>query len=209
MTTSRLWETGSPEERWNGYLIEPGSFVLRNRLGISNTVELRNAENDLLEIRLAELRADPEIISKTYDLSHLQAIHRYLFQDVYEWAGELRTVGLARDGGESFAPPGNISQPMNHVSQRIAASNLLRNIPPLELPHEVAYLYDYMNFSHPFREGNGRAQREFFQQLLGESDLHFDWSGINSKFLHTACHTARNEGDLAPLEKLIRQALSL
>lgn len=209
MTTFRPWQTGSHKERWNGYLIEPGSFVLRNKLGISNTVDLRNAENDLLETRLAELRANPKLISKTYNLSHLQAIHRYLFQDVYEWAGELRTVGLARDGGESFAPPANISQPLNHVSLRIAETHMLRDISSTQLPHEIAYLYDYMNYSHPFREGNGRAQREFFQQLIEESEQHLDWSGISSESLHSACHTARNESDLAPLEQLIRQALGL
>ena len=55
--------------------------------------ELRAAENDLLEFRLTELRSQPRLVSRTYDLTHLQHLHFQLFQDIYEWAGDLRTVG--------------------------------------------------------------------------------------------------------------------
>ena len=93
--------------------------MLRNRLGIADVDTLRVAENDLLEVRLAELREHPESVARTYDLEHLKALHRHLFQDVYDWAGELRTVGLAKGGGESFIPPLDISRP---VAQLLAES---------------------------------------------------------------------------------------
>ncbi|WP_431194890.1 Fic/DOC family protein [Aurantimicrobium minutum] len=201
------WSIGSDEERWNGYLLSPDSAVLRNKLNIRDLSDLREAENDLLELRVAELRANPKIIAKTFDLPHLQSIHHYLFQDVYDWAGELRTVGLARDGGDSFAPPHSIYLPMEHVHQRIYESAFLVNIPRTELPFEIAYLYDYINFAHPFREGNGRSQREFFQQLIEKIGLRMNWALIDSTTLHSACHIARNEGDLKPLEKIIMLTL--
>ena len=95
------------EERWQAYLI-PGTDVLRNKLGIKTNDELRAAEADLVEVRIAELRAAPDRIARTYDLQHLRAVHLQLFQDIYDWAGAIRTVGIAK-GGESFIPPANIA----------------------------------------------------------------------------------------------------
>jgi cell filamentation protein len=208
VTPAQPWNFGSPEERWNGYLVSPDSQVLRNRLGLEKLEELQAAENDLLELQVAKLRAEHSLIARTYDLEHLQKIHHHLFQDIYDWAGELRTVGLAKDGGDSFAPPLNISQPVVHVAQRISESKQLSTISAEELPLELAYLYDYVNFAHPFREGNGRTQREFFQQLLEETGRSLNWSAITSAQLHTACHVARNNVDLDPLVRIFEKVLT-
>jgi cell filamentation protein len=96
-------EVGDHQARWDGYLVEPGSAVLRNKVGATTVEQLQAAENDLLEHRLAELRERPGLVARTYDLAHLKALHGQLFQDVYEWAGELRTVGLAKGEGEDTA----------------------------------------------------------------------------------------------------------
>jgi len=160
---------GDHEQRWLGYLLPPDFKVLRNKLGATTSADLLAAENDLLEVRLVELRAHPELVERTFDLRHLQALHRQLFQDVNEWAGELRTVGMARGGGESFVPPIEIERPIAHAADRIRESSLLQSTAAADLAGEVAYLYDYINFAHPFREGNGRTQREFFAQLLAET----------------------------------------
>ena len=93
MTEPRPWEIGDHEARWAGYLLAPGSPVLRNKVGATTSDELRAAENDLLEFRLTELRSQPRLVSRTYDLTHLQHLHFQVFQDIYEWAGDLRTVG--------------------------------------------------------------------------------------------------------------------
>lgn len=207
MTALRPWETGSPETRWNGYFIESGSEVLRNLLGVEDSQVLADAENDLVEFRTAELREQPDRVRRTFDLLHLQALHRQLFQDVYEWAGDLRTVGLAKGGGESFAPPDDLWRPVDHVVQRIRESDYLRGLAEDRIAYEVAYLYDYLNFAHPFREGNGRTQREFFGQLLAESKRSFDWQLIEMSQLHNACHVARNDGDLEPLAEVVRTVL--
>ena len=90
------WQVGDHEARWNAYLLTPGSAVLRNRVGATTIEDLRSAENDLLEFRLAELRSRPRLIARTHDLTHLRRLHHHLFQDVYEWAGALRTVGLGK-----------------------------------------------------------------------------------------------------------------
>ncbi|GAA1012599.1 Fic/DOC family protein [Nocardiopsis tropica] len=194
------WDTGDHDADWVGYFV-PGTSVLRNRVGAVTARELEDAENDLVEVRVIELRERPDLAARRYDLHHLSAIHRHLFRDVYEWAGHLRTVGIEK-GDESFCPPGNIAQAMQHVAGRIAESSRLRKIPGEQLPREVAYLYDYVNFAHPFREGNGRATREFFNLLLAERGAGLAWDRTDMAELHDACHQARAHSDLSGLESL-------
>lgn len=198
----RPWDTGDIEANWAGYLI-PGTRVLRNRLGITDGDRLLDAENDLVEIRIAELRHDPAPVPRSYDLNHLKHLHRHLFQDVFDWAGELRTVGIGK-GGASFIPPRDIERPIDHVADRIARAHRLRGAVSPALEREVAYLYDYLNFAHPFREGNGRTQRELFDQLLSETGRGLAWDRIGLTDLHSACHAARTDDDLAPLVALFR-----
>ncbi|MHB8795164.1 MAG: Fic/DOC family protein [Candidatus Nanopelagicales bacterium] len=208
MSGRRPWTIGDHEARWNGYLIAPDSPVLRNLVHATTVEALSAAEDDLVEFRLAELRERPALVPRTYDLGHLRALHHQLFQDVYEWAGELRTVGLAKGSGDSFMPPMQIERPMAHATARVADSDLLRSVPAGNLAREVAYLYDYVNFAHPFREGNGRSQREFFAQLLAESGHGLEWGRTEMSDLHHACHVARNEDDLAPLTRIVEQVLT-
>jgi cell filamentation protein len=200
------WQAGDSEQRWNGYLVAPGSDVLRNKIGATTKDQLQEAENDLVEFRVAELRERPGLVNQSFDLPHLRSIHRHLFQDVYEWAGELRTVGLAKGGGESFMPPAQIERPMLHAQDHIR--DLRARWPSAsEIPGRLAYIYDFVNFAHPFREGNGRTQREFFTQLLAERGLRLAWERVESEELHAACHAARNDGDLEPLTVLMAAVL--
>ncbi|WP_301149786.1 Fic/DOC family protein [Mycobacterium simiae] len=200
------WDTGDLERNWRGYFI-PGTNVLRNRVDAETTEALRDAENDLVEARVIELREAPEILGdRTYDLPYLRAIHRQLFQDVYVWAGDLRTVGIEK-GGESFCPPGSIGQPMTHVAAEVHRLDRLRDVPEAELARTVAYLYDYANFAHPFREGNGRSTREFFDLLLSERGAGLDWQKTDLTELHSACHAARAESELAGLTAMFARIL--
>lgn len=111
-----------PRGALGGLPARPGSPVLRNKVGATTSDELRAAEIDLLEFRLTELRSQPRLVSRTYDLTHLQHLHFQLFQDIYEWAGDLRTVGIAKGDGDdtSFIPPLEIERPVAHVETRFA-----------------------------------------------------------------------------------------
>lgn len=200
------WDTGDLERNWQGYFI-PGTEILRNRVGAQTPEALRDAENDLVEARVIELREAPDLLGdRTYDLAYLRAIHLQLFQDVYGWAGDVRTVGIEK-GGESFCPPASISQPMTHVAVEIQRLNRLKNVPHPELAAAVAYLYDYANFAHPFREGNGRSTREFFDLLLSERGAGLDWQKTDLTELHSACHAARAKSDLARLTAMFAKIL--
>lgn len=113
-----------------------------------------------------------------------------------------------RSADTSFIPPLDIERPVAHVASRNAESHLLRDMEPDALIDEVAYLYDYLNFAHPFREGNGRTQREFFAQLLAEPGHGPDWSKVDMDGLHSACHVARTQEDIAPLRAIIAAVLT-
>lgn len=192
------WDTGNIERNWQGYFI-PGTPILRNRVGARTRDALQDAENDFVEARVIELREHPELVGRrTYDLAYLKAIHRQLFQDVYDWAGDLRTVGIEK-GNESFCPPASISQPMGHVAAELERLKQLKAVSEVDLPRTIAYLYDYTNFAHPFREGNGRATREFFDLLLSERSIGLDWDKTDQNELYGACHAARAESDLSGL----------
>jgi cell filamentation protein len=198
------WDTGDLEKNWQGYFLS-GTSVLRNRVGATTIEALQDAENDLVEARVIELRESPGLLGdRSYDLAYLRAIHRHLFQDVYVWAGDLRTVGIEK-GDESFCPPGSIRQPMDHVAAEIHRLRQLRDVQDADLVRTIAYLYDYANFAHPFREGNGRATREFFDLLLSERGVGIDWRKTDSAELHTACHVARAESDLAGLIEMFEK----
>ncbi|WP_183130110.1 Fic family protein [Rhodococcus sp. SBT000017] len=194
------WDTGDYDLNWAGYFI-PGSSVLRNRVGATTREALAAAENDLVEVRVAELRNNPIAVMRTYDLDHLKALHKYLFQDVYLWAGELRTVGIEKEN-ESFMTPGDIGRPVAYIAEQIAETKQLRSISNADLPGRLAEMYDFVNFAHPFREGNGRTQREFFDQLLSESGRGTAWDAIELTELHRACHLARAEQNIQPLRTM-------
>lgn len=210
MTAPWSWEVTDHQQRWDGYLVEPGSAVLRNKVGATTVEDLRDAENDLVEYRLAELRERPGLVARTFDAQHLKGLHHQFFQDVYEWAGEFRTVGLAQGEGDdtSFIPPLEIELPVAHIAQKIAESDRLRRTSDDDLVAETTYLYDYLNFAHPFREGNGRTQREFFVQLLEARGRRMAWERIEMEQLHNACHVARTVGDTRPLSQVMGIVLS-
>jgi cell filamentation protein len=96
---------------------------------------------------------------------------------------------------------------MTHVAAEIHRLNHLKPVPEVDLAPTVAYLYDYVNFAHPFREGNGRSTREFFDLLLSERGAGLDWQKTDLTELHSACHTARAESDVGGLTAMFATIL--
>jgi fido (protein-threonine AMPylation protein) len=99
-----------------------------------------------------------------YDLSARQAVHRYLFADIYEWAGELRSVELA-EGASMFARARHLRQAAERVFRQVARDDQLPGLDPPRFARAAGRLLADLNALHPFREGNGRAQRALLQLL--------------------------------------------
>ena len=175
----------------------PPDWVLWNRLGITDRAALRAAEDLLVSSRLAEL--DSIELPPTYGWELLSAIHLHLFQDVYEWAGMRRVVGIAKNQ-TSFTPHELIEREVEEFVEELADTRPPRSIP--QFVPVFARLYERLNHIHPFREGNGRAQRAFWELYLREFGLEFAWSPDDKSENDEAC-AAGADGDFGPLERLL------
>jgi cell filamentation protein len=125
----------------------PGTNVLRNRLGITDARKLDRTERRLVGDRIAEGVPDG-----SFDLAHLRAIHRHLFQDVYDWAGELRTVEISK-GGSQFQFRQYIPTGMADVHRRLGRAGFLKHRSPREFAREAGTIMGDINYIHPFRKG--------------------------------------------------------
>jgi len=153
--------------------VYPGTRVLRNRLGIKNGKKLDLAEREMVIQRMREGLPEGK-----FDLAHLQAIHRHLFQDIYEWAGELRAVEINK-AGQQFQFRQYIRTGMADVHRRLVQSKFLRRLSRHNFAQAVAVIIGDVNYIHPFREGNGRTQVQYLKQLAAQAGHDLDLTRID------------------------------
>lgn len=139
----------------------PDSDVLKNKMGVRDSERLSRLERRLTMLRLLELIDKP--IRGKFDLKHLQAIHKYIFQDVYEWAGEIRKVDIAK--GNMFCNVRFLPGQAAEIFGKLKEEDYLQGLEEEDLIGRLVYYFSEINALHPFREGNGRSQREFIRCL--------------------------------------------
>lgn len=183
----------------------PGSSVLCNRAGLHDQALLEAFEADATAVRLLELYQNP--IPGKFDLPHLQAIHRHLFQDVYVWAGELRTVDISK-GPSRFANWPQIEPYLGRTLSGIAAEQWLRTLDPESFIVRMAHYMGEINAVHPFRDGNGRAQRVFCAQLADEAGYFVDFAAVERDEMYAAMVASFN-GDDRLLVQLLARIVSM
>ena len=176
----------------------PNSHVLKNKLNIHDADELRTEERNLSNLRAEELLNSP--IKGYFNLTHLQKIHHYLFQDIYDWAGEIRTVNIAK--GNLFCRHFAIQSEANRIFTELKKEKFLKNLSVGDFAKKLAYYFAEINALHPFREGNGRAQREFFRQLAYHNNYFLSYAGITKDEMVSAS-IASFKRNYDPLERLI------
>ena len=154
------------------------SGVLKNRLGLTDTIKLEETEAALAAARSFDLARKP--LAGNFDLAHLKAMHRYLFGDVYEWAGQIRTIDSTK-GDSRFANYQYIETAANAVFQKLAGENYLAGLPEDKFSERAAYYLGEINALHPFREGNGRAQREFISHLAYKNGFYIEWQHMTQE----------------------------
>jgi len=153
----------------------PGTQILRNKPGIRYETALRMFEYEQSASRMEELHEHP--IAGQFDLDHLKSIHRHLFQDVYDWAGKIRTVSISKTG-DMFAVPSFIESQGRRLGTALAEECYLKRLPKPQFVERMTHHYTEWNALHPFREGNGRSLREFFGQLAREAGYELDQTYI-------------------------------
>lgn len=160
------------------------SGVLRNRLGITDPDEFAEYERDLAFFRVVELELSP--IEGRFDFDHLRTIHRYILQDLYDWAGELRTVDT-RALGIPHARPQFLPTELDRVFHQIA-TRTPSTTDADAATDTIALHWSELTLVHPFRDGNSRTQRVFFDQIFRHAGWAVDWAAVNASAAHAARH---------------------
>lgn len=144
----------------NNQYTYPDSTVLVNKQNITNIKEAYRNEHLFVTRRLADLRLEPIHV---YSMSDILAIHNYLFQDVYAWAGQYRKVNISKSGNP-FMPIQSFNTAETHMNNLIHSYHQTANSKDKIIMH-LSEILDNLNYFHPFREGNGRTQREVIRSL--------------------------------------------
>jgi len=151
----------------------PNSNVLINKLDIRSGVLLEIYERKLTAIR-DEQRQTIDLPSK-FDVTYLCSIHQHLFQDIYDWAGRSRTVPT-RNGATVFSPPEQIESRLSNLFEQLESENYLTSLSQKQLVARLSFYLAELNNIHPFRDGNGRTQRNFINALAKNAGYILDFS---------------------------------
>ncbi|EPJ96509.1 putative adenosine monophosphate-protein transferase Fic [Pseudomonas psychrophila] len=179
----------------------PGSTVLRNKLDIRDDSTLNDAEQQLSAVAAATIEFSPP----PYNLASLQKIHRTLFSDLYDWAGELRTVGISKQDTR-FCQPDYMEKEAGKIFKGMASANWFEGMSRLDLIVAVADAYSDLNVVHPFREGNGRTQRILFEHLVMNAGFEISWWGVeNDEWLYA--NIAAYNCVLEPLQQVFNRCI--
>ena len=157
----------------NDHYCYSGTSVLKNLLNIQNMDELEIAEREVTSFTVTSIRYQ----APPYNLEYLQQLHRYLFSSLYSWAGELRDVDI-RKGGTYFCNCRFMISEATKLFNKLENNNWLAGLSKDEFCEKLAFFYCEFNMIHPFREGNGRVQRLFFEHIALSAGYELDWENV-------------------------------
>lgn len=166
-----------------------GTTCLINKLNIKDERILAEVEGRITFAKSSTLEKKP--ISLAFDFEHYKAIHKYLFDDLYDWAGQIRTVNLSKKGTR-FANADEIERIADACFKRLADNNFFRDMDFHDFIENIVDFYCITNILHPFREGNGRTQRIFIAQLIRFNGYDIDFNSIDTDELMMATIQAAN-----------------
>ncbi|MEX2565286.1 MAG: Fic family protein [Cyclobacteriaceae bacterium] len=178
---------------------DPKSGILRNLQDITDPDVLLFVESGAVTKRLQELYNNP---IKIKGIVNLFDIHKHLFQDIYAWAGKKRIVEISKDG-KQFFPTTHFDNALGYIDTLIADFKKIPKNNNRELAEKLAEILDNVNYLHPFRDGNGRTQREFLRLLVLEKGLILNLNPPDNKSVYERYMKGTIESDLITLTKLI------
>lgn len=184
------------------------SGVYRNKLGIENAEQLKRVEYDITTHRSREILEQDSLGSaRGFGLERQQAIHRHLFQDVYEWAGKTRTVPLSKqmeNGMVSvFANPDTLEQSWQELERKTKAFVHAKGLAFEQKRDALTDIFIEANRIHPFPEGNGRSLQVFMKELAREQGVELNYEKTSAKEWNLACGVSGTYGRLIEQKYLI------
>lgn len=181
--------------------VYPGTNVLKNLAGLTDSDRLRRFER-----MVTTVRAEQGSPRGRFDLPHLKAIHRHLFQDVYSWAGELRIIQLSK-GGSDFLFTQFLEKGVADVHRRIVRNRFFQGSTADAFAKGASIVMGDLNHCHPFREGNGRTQLQFLKQLAYGAGHHLSLTRLDRHAWNSASKEA-NSGSYDAMEAALLAAIS-
>jgi cell filamentation protein len=178
---------------------DPNTGLLKNLLDITEPDVLLFVESGAVTKRLQEFYENP---IKIKGIDSLFEIHKHLFQDIYSWAGMKRIVEIGKDG-KQFFPTSHFDIAFRYIDQLIVEFKKIPKENKIMLSEKLAEILDNVNYLHPFREGNGRTQREFLRLLALEKDLKLNLNPPDNKSVNERYMKGTIESNVKILTELI------
>lgn len=164
------------------------SDVLINKLNITNDKDLYEAERELVAFRVSEFNEKP--LKGNFDFNYLKSIHKYLFQDVYRWAGDIRNCNIAKQ--DLFCLTDHIESFASDIFSKLKKEKYYIEYDNDITLKKLVELFADINALHPFREGNGRSQRVFIEALAKINGINLDLTNVSKIDMIEASHDSIN-----------------
>ena len=182
--------------------VYPGTPVLINLFDITSGSALGRVVNTVTSLRGEQLKA--QSLPGEFDLAQLCALHHALYQDIFAWAGQVRTVDTERDD-QVFSPAADIPAELQRIHDELKGENFLRGLGPEAFADRLADYYYRIYAVHPFRDGNSRVLRQFCAALAAAAGYRLDFAVIDRTALLAACRHRYFREDGGPLRDCLRQ----
>lgn len=168
---------------WDEYF-HPGTEVLKNKPGFTDPALLERFERAMTDLREAQIHLGTLPIERTYDSAHLTAIHHALFQDLYDWAGNYRTVNISKRDmiakqAKNFIHHDDITAVLDTVLTAVR-THPWPTLDPARFAADLATASTYLNYAHPFREGNGRTQKLLLAHIAEQTPYTLDCNQVSN-----------------------------
>ena len=175
--------------------------VLINLFDIRDENQLNALEQSITSVLIA--KASMDIPFENVDFEFYKSLHKYVFSDIYEWAGEIRSVNISKKG-TNFWPAEKIEENGLRIFNNLHKANFLKALEGDEFIDKFVELYCELNYLHPFREGNGRIQRLFLSMLLKNIGKKIDFTDIDEDLFMIATIKSVS-GDIFMLKDIIKE----
>lgn len=195
----------------NNYQYIDPEFIYTNKNGVLHNLANIEDENVLLAYeslkvskRVEELIENPILI---VDSNSLVTIHHFLFQDVYAWAGKVRTVNISKNG-KPFFDGERFHLGFKYIDNLLNEYRLIEENEKILIANKLAEILDNVNYLHPFREGNGRTQREFIRLLAFEKNIILNLNPPDDNSIYERYMQGTINSDVKLLSVLIFELIS-
>ncbi len=182
-------------EARNSIYCYEGTNILVNKLDIKDSSLLGEYEKSTVALKLLSL--EKQGITGNFDINHFSNIHKFLFDEIYLFAGLFRTENITKDNFR-FAEWEYIESELNKLLDKLKEENYLQNLDKHTLAEKLAYYTAELNVLHPFREGNGRTTREFIRQLALKNGYYLNFNSVSPiELLNASIKSVIDTTDLA------------